>query len=81
MKYINNIQKNKSEIPIVEQNGFGVNNLTIAFNAMDRFNHDKSSEGFYLYLFPDGIKNGEERTIYLKAELNNASNMPRKYLA
>ena len=74
LKYISNIQKNESDKPIVEQGGFGDNNLTISFNTMDRFNHNKSSEGFYLYLFPDGIKNGEERTIYLKVEFNNAFN-------
>ena len=74
LKYINNIQNNEKGVPIVEQTGFGDNNLTLTFNAMDRFNHEKSSEGFYLYLFPDGIKNGEERTIYLKVELNNAAN-------
>lgn len=80
-KYIKNIQNNENaNIPIVEQPNFGDNNLTLSFSVMDRFNHDKSSEGFYMYLFPDGVKhdmdtNDEtERVIYLKVELNNAAN-------
>lgn len=48
--------------------------LTISFAVTDKHNRYKSSEGFYLYLFPDGIKDGEKRTIYMKAELNNAGN-------
>jgi hypothetical protein len=72
-KYIKNINSNKvSTTPIVMSNDFGDNNLTITFSVTDKYNRTKSSEGFYLYLFPDGVYNGEKRTIYMKAEFNNA---------
>jgi hypothetical protein len=48
--------------------------LTISFAVTDKYNRYKSSEGFYLYLFPDGIKDDEKRTIYMKAEFNHAGN-------
>lgn len=48
------------------------NTLTTSFIVNDRFIREKSSEGFYLYLFPDGIADGKERTIYMKAEFNHA---------
>ena len=47
--------------------------LSAKFTVKNKFNSTKSSEGFYLYLFPDEV--GEEntaRTIYMKVEFNHA---------
>lgn len=73
-KYIKNIDKKiKNEnISLVNDNTLGNDNLTVSFNVCDRYNRSKSSEGFYLYLFPDGIDNNKERTIYMKVEFNHA---------
>ena len=59
---------------IVSSDEFGDNNLTLSFNVGDRYSRDKSSEGFYLYLFPDGVQGDKTRTIYMKAELHHAGN-------
>lgn len=71
-KYIRNVSKNDTTTPIVLSDQFDSDNLTISFSVTDKYNRNKSSEGFYLYLFPDGVHNGEKRTIYMKAEFNNA---------
>lgn len=71
-KYIKNLPNKTKDVSIVKDNKFGDNNLTVNFSVNDRYNRVKSSEGFYIYLFPDGLKNGEERTIYMKAEFNHA---------
>lgn len=75
-KYISNVNSidKLPDVPLIKQSQFGDNNLTLSFNVTDRYNRHKSSEGFYLYLFPDGIKNGEKRKIYMKAEFNHAGN-------
>lgn len=75
-KYINNLNNTKraKNVPLVNQDIFGDNNLTLSFSVTDRYNRNKSSEGFYLYLFPDGLQEGEERTLYMKAEFNHAGN-------
>lgn len=75
-KYIYNLNDTRrdSSIPITAQSNFGSNNLTLSFSATDRYNRNKSSEGFYLYLFPDGLQNNTKRTIYMKAEFNHAGN-------
>ena len=39
-----------------------------SFTVYNRYNRDKSSEGFYLYLFPEYIG----KTIYMKVEFNHA---------
>lgn len=72
--YIKNLSQKdiNDKTPIVNDNSFENNNLTLTFNVYDRYNRMASSEGFYLYLFPDGIKDGVERTIYMKAEFNHA---------
>ena len=47
--------------------------LSAKFTVKNKFNSTKSSEGFYLYLFPDEL--GEEnvaRTIYMKVGFNHA---------
>lgn len=74
-KYMKNINKkimNGQEYSLVNDNSLGDNNLTVSFKVNDRYTLNKSSEGFYLYLFPDGINDGEERTVYMKAEFNHA---------
>ena len=75
-KYILNRQNSNYDksIPMVNQSVFGDNNLTLSFSVSDRFNTTKSSEGFYLYLFPDGLDNNNTRTIYMKAEFHHAGN-------
>lgn len=47
-------------------------NLTCSFTVKDKFEQYKSSEGFYLYLFPDGIEKTKSKTIYMKVEFNHA---------
>lgn len=75
-KYILNLQNDiyDKSTPMVNQSTFGENNLTLSFSVNDRFNTTKSSEGFYLYLFPDGLENESVRTIYMKAEFHHAGN-------
>lgn len=74
-KYIKNIiNENRETGPIVFQNKFGENNLTLSFSVTDRYDMTKSSEGFYLYLFPDGLENNKTRKLYMKAEFNHAGN-------
>lgn len=70
-KYIKNINgKNISNV--VNKNIFGDDNLTASFTVSDKYNRKKSSEGFYLYLFPDIIKENNTKTIYMKVEFNHA---------
>lgn len=47
--------------------------LSAKLRIKNQYNNSKSSEGFYLYLFPNdsGLKSGE-KTIYMKAEFNHA---------
>ena len=73
-KYIKNVLKKieNPEISLVKDKTLGANNLTASFNVSDRYNRSSSSEGFYLYLFPDGIMDGSEREIYMKVEFNHA---------
>ena len=79
-KYIKNIEKKieNPEISLVNYNDkiSQEKNLTLSFKIYDRYNKEKCSEGFYLYLFPDGIIDSEgnlkERTIYMKADFNHA---------
>ena len=69
--FVRNLSVNNS-VSIVNSDIFGNNNLTASFSVYNRFNKEKSSEGFYLYLFPDGLENGQEKTIYMKVEFNHA---------
>lgn len=77
-KYIKNIEKKVKETEknplysLVNDSTLGDNNLTVSFKVTNKYNKNCSSEGFYLYLFPDGIDNDNERTIYMKAEFNHA---------
>lgn len=73
-KYINSIDKknNNPNHSLVNDKNLGDNNLTVSFNITNKYDKNKSSEGFYLYLFPDGLKDNNKRTIYMKAEFNHA---------
>ena len=47
--------------------------LSTRFAVKNKYNADKSSEGFYLYLFGSEFpKTGEPREIYMKVEFNHA---------
>lgn len=47
--------------------------LSAKLNVYNKYNVTKSSEGFYLYLFPDEVEGeSKARTIYMKAEFNHA---------
>jgi hypothetical protein len=42
------------------------------FNVKNSFDYSNSSEGYYLYLFPNLCKGTTETTIYMKVEFNHA---------
>lgn len=46
--------------------------LSAKFSVRNKYDMSKSSEGFYLYLFPNEVPENEERTIYMKVEFNHA---------
>jgi hypothetical protein len=47
--------------------------LSANFSVGNKFDSTKSSEGFYLYLFPDEVLGeNQTRTIYMKVEFNHA---------
>lgn len=77
-KYIKNHTKKITEsrydplYTLVNDESLGEDSLTVSFKVSNRYNKQASSEGFYLYLFPDGLENDNERTIYMKAEFNHA---------
>lgn len=72
-KYVNNIDEKGDGNELVYKD-LGTDSLTASFTVYDRYNKQKSSEGFYLYLFPDGLEDGKERIIYMKVEFNHAGN-------
>lgn len=67
-KYVRNINEKKENLQLVNNVTLGEDNLSVSFSTYDRYNRNKSSEGFYLYLFPDLIG----KKIYMKAEFNHA---------
>lgn len=81
-KYIKNVnlKNNGTTDSLVSYANGGENNLTASFKVNDRYDKNKSSEGFYLYMFPDYLEatdiNGDisypTRTIYMRAEFNHA---------
>lgn len=71
MKYIKNISKKNDNNQLVADSSLGDDNLTLSFTVSDKYDMNKSSEGFYLYLYPENIKDNE-RTIYMKVEFNHA---------
>lgn len=47
--------------------------LSARFSVKNKYDATKSSEGFYLYLFPNEVtKENEAKTIYMKVEFNHA---------
>lgn len=65
--YIKNLSLKTDEKQLVDI----CNDLTCSFKLTDKFEHTKSSEGFYLHMFPDYI--GETgRTVYMRVEFNHA---------
>ena len=46
--------------------------LDATFSVKNKYDSAKSSEGFYLYLFPDDVTENGETTIYMKVEFNHA---------
>ena len=46
--------------------------LCCNFTAYDKYNMSGSSEGFYIYLFPDIVEGALPTEIYMKVELNHA---------
>ena len=46
--------------------------LDAQFEVTGKYNFNKSSEGFYIYLFPDEISENASTTIYMKVEFNHA---------
>lgn len=70
-KYLANVQGyNKSDMSY--DYTLGENSLTVDFTCSSRFNSDSTSEGFYMYLFPSNLINGDDGIVYMKAEFNNA---------
>ena len=52
---------------------FGVENLSTRITVRNKYNNDKSSEGFYLYLFKNETdKDGASKNVYMKVEFNHA---------
>lgn len=67
-EYIKNIDKKNGSNLVDTCTG-----LTCSFNVFDKFHYNKSSEGFYLYLFPNNLKDsGVSETIYMRVEFNHA---------
>lgn len=46
--------------------------LSCEFEVQDMFHNDGSSEGFYLYLFPNIVDGNNITTLYMKVEFNHA---------
>lgn len=61
-----------SESDIMDVDIEGVPRLSSQFIVTDKFNSDKSSEGFYLYLFASTLPKNLPKTIYMKVEFNHA---------
>ena len=61
-----------SESDIMTVDIEGVPRLSSQFIVTDKFNNEKSSEGFYLYLFAKTLPKKVPETIYMKVEFNHA---------
>lgn len=48
------------------------NDVECSFTVSNNYNFNKSSEGYFLYIFPSLCKGESETTIYMKAEFNHA---------
>lgn len=60
----------ESDVMLIDKDGF--ERISSQFIVTDRFNTDKSSEGFYLYLFNKTLPKKEPLPIYMKVEFNHA---------
>jgi hypothetical protein len=60
----------EKDIMTADVNGFP--RLSSQFIVTDKFNNDKSSEGFYIYLFNKTLPKKVAETIYMKVEFNHA---------
>lgn len=74
-KYTRNISRGFDGESMVGSSGMTNNNdfesLDCKLSISNAFDRTKSSEGYYLYLYPSLCKNGET-TIYMKVEFNHA---------
>ena len=70
-KYIKNLKHKTDNTNLVNDLSLGDDNLTLSFIVNDKYDMTKSSEGFYLYLYPEDIKE-RSKTIYMKVEFNHA---------
>ena len=79
-KYINNITLHTSlekgatqyvDNPIKDDNLRNKIQLSCSFTCFNKNNMSGSSEGYYLYLFPTLVEDGE-REIYMRVEFNHA---------
>lgn len=73
-KYIKRVISNNDKTPYVLDNETGNDTLRMSasFECGNMYNDDKSSEGFYLYFFPNVVKGTEPTTLYMKVEFNHA---------
>lgn len=60
----------EKDVMTADVNGFP--RLSSQFIVTDKFNNDKSSEGFYIYLFNKTLPKKVAETIYMKVEFNHA---------
>ena len=60
----------EKDVMAADVNGFP--RLSSQFIVTDKFNNDKSSEGFYIYLFNKTLPKKVAETIYMKVEFNHA---------
>lgn len=61
-----------SEKDVMTADVDGFPRLSSQFIVTDKFNNDKSSEGFYIYLFNKTLPKKVAETIYMKVEFNHA---------
>ena len=73
-KYIKRVISNNDKTPYVLDNEMDNDTLRMSasFECGNMYNDDKSSEGFYLYFFPNVVKGTEPTTLYMKVEFNHA---------
>ena len=77
-KYTKNINRGFTKTEgseMVSNNGDTIANfepLECSLSITNAFNRMKSSEGYYLYLYPSLCKGNEPTTIYMKVEFNHA---------
>lgn len=73
-KFIKNGATSTDTYSMVKDETLGDDALTASFTISDKFEKNRCSEGFYLYLFPNWVKDDKEVTIYMKVEFSHAEN-------